>query len=1001
MRVCEGLCARLAKSDKVLSVPLLVEKRGCERMSDPVSATGAAPTFGGLSGYKRPALGRPTSVPSGLPAFRGRTNKPGDQVRTPTIVASKNRHDRGTNVTIPYARICPIDHLANVGRISPGDVVFTSRFRVAMHHVATQREQRIVGVDFLNRALGNDNKTRVPGSPIHPNWVVGETVLLGGNSAGGLGAGAQNDGIGAAIADNWREASFLREWICDGIVISNDEPYAHSSNGSRDVQLFNICVQGRSACNNGYVDFAGRGVESSHRSANDRNGYKDDGEPLRSHDFGTAIGGPYYQSYPLQMFDRKIKPLSNVYVGLVATKRTMNAQVKAALLANSKLATNSRDYFKLTTQDEDNLYETFYTFKFVYFSDRAMWQQAANLGAPVLAGAGGGDDWAYAEPPMKKQRPVHHDDALLDPVNKSFDQFEPCSLADYRGMVGAWRIGKVLDTAASRRDQYMGGPVDTADQITVNVNLEWVDWRALRRVTERIDIGGWVSGAPIWMGNTIPVLDGAGNVVRYADTDDGRTLMWPTEYTPARPGATPAETTLALRKNFPLDMATLDTVQKVRAQAAIEANPAAPGTSHAREGYGQIAPRATEGDPRGLFTLTTIQDTQLNDYRASADSSWLYAGDDNQPLGIQRRIEALRRLDTDPRMITDVEYDIMWNSKSGIAGGFGTPPRIDQFEDWFANLDATDPVQLFYIQLIEGSQQVPDAATWASPGYQMAFRRAIAQYHYEKARFFTNGARRVTRISKEVFRRYIDAKASDATGFTPSQLANVASSLQEGIDRVITIARRNDMSRGDAEATLAAAATAGTFSDTATAAAAAPANASSSSSATPSSNPMDTGAGVGLSFGISAAPAAASASKGKAPMRRKPDAPTAPTAPTAAPMDTSGAVAATVAAPPAPKAAPKPVAAPAAPTEPAAAPPQRSGRPGAAARTQRPGVQGTEEIFSSIFGSSAPAGGAASAAPAGGAADNDSDASSDHAPSPAAGSNAGARSRVRRARDGR
>lgn len=227
-------------------------------MSNPVSGTGQAPTFGGLTGYKRPAPGKPTSVPGGLPAFRGRTNKPGDQVRTPTITASKNRHDRGTNVTIPYARICPIDHLANVGRISPGDVVFTSRHRVAMHHVATQREQRIVGVDFLNKALGNDDKQRVPGSAIHPNWVVGETVLLGGNSASEQVSGAQplndliTDYVGSSISDDWREASFLREWVCDGVVISNDEPFAHTSNGSRDVQQFNICVQGRSAVNNGY-----------------------------------------------------------------------------------------------------------------------------------------------------------------------------------------------------------------------------------------------------------------------------------------------------------------------------------------------------------------------------------------------------------------------------------------------------------------------------------------------------------------------------------------------------------------------------------------------------------------------------------------------------------------------------------------------------------------------------------------------------------------------------
>ena len=89
-------------------------------MSNPVSGTAAAPTFGGLTGYKRPALGRPTSVPAGLPAFRGRNNFPGSLVKAPKIESSKNQHWRPTNVTIPYARLCPLDHLANVGRISHG-----------------------------------------------------------------------------------------------------------------------------------------------------------------------------------------------------------------------------------------------------------------------------------------------------------------------------------------------------------------------------------------------------------------------------------------------------------------------------------------------------------------------------------------------------------------------------------------------------------------------------------------------------------------------------------------------------------------------------------------------------------------------------------------------------------------------------------------------------------------------------------------------------------------
>ena len=109
-------------------------------MSTPVVAVSSAPKFGGLTGYKRPALGKPTQVPSNLPAFRGKPYTPGsDSLKAPPIQNSKNRQDRGTNVTIPYARTCPIDHARDLGRIAPGDVVFTSRYQVDVSHVGHRK----------------------------------------------------------------------------------------------------------------------------------------------------------------------------------------------------------------------------------------------------------------------------------------------------------------------------------------------------------------------------------------------------------------------------------------------------------------------------------------------------------------------------------------------------------------------------------------------------------------------------------------------------------------------------------------------------------------------------------------------------------------------------------------------------------------------------------------------------------------------------------------------
>ena len=450
-------------------------------MATPVVAVSSAPTYGGLTGYKRSLLGKPTQVPSNLPAFRGRNATPGGEVRAPAIQNSKNRNDRGTNVAIPYARICPIDHTQDLGRIARGDVCFVSRTQVTTYHVNMSRQERVVGLDFLNRTLGN-NMSQVPqGMVAHPNWSVGRTVLLGARTKTGTGTKS----FGNVIADNWREATVLRDFVLDGIVMSNDEPHAHVSNGTNDVQQFNICVQGPTTVNNGFVDWMGQGVEAGPRSVNERHGYGREGR--------VAIGGtPYYQSFPMQMFDRKVMPLSTLYVGLIATKRKLTPQMKKELLKNSPhLLPGMVDYDVLdpSSSDPDNP-DTFYTFKFVCFSDRAARQGGGDFSIHKP------DDWKYAEPPSKKQRPVHKDD--VESGDRNFDPYEPMSVTEYRGMVGAWKVGRVLDTAASRRDTYSGGPIDTAQQLTVNVCLEWMDWRALRRTLGRTDICMYVSGAPPW-----------------------------------------------------------------------------------------------------------------------------------------------------------------------------------------------------------------------------------------------------------------------------------------------------------------------------------------------------------------------------------------------------------------------------------------------------------------------------------------------------------------------
>ena len=58
--------------------------------------------------------------------------------------------------------------------------------------------------------------------------------------------------------------------------------------------------------------------------------------------YGTATN-PFYHQYPLQMFDRKVKTLSELFAGLVATKRLLFAKkVRNAMKAQQGLSDTDR-----------------------------------------------------------------------------------------------------------------------------------------------------------------------------------------------------------------------------------------------------------------------------------------------------------------------------------------------------------------------------------------------------------------------------------------------------------------------------------------------------------------------------------------------------------------------------------------------------------------------------------------------------------------------------------
>ena len=473
-------------------------------------------TYGGLSGFKRPVAGNPTRIPGNQPAFRGTNNNPGQPIKAPAIKSSANHPDRKTNVLIPYARVCPVEFPADLGRTDPGDVLFVSKTRPGVPGYAHARESRVCGVDALNRWL----------SPMF--WDTK-------NDTGDFRYILTNP---KKLADDWRKVPLFQEWTLDGICLSNDEKNLNRASMSmqRDGQLWNIGIQGPCMINNGYVEERStqNGIAMMQQGQVARQsklfapGYMDHrverfGQDKvtvsQQYDFAADYQGPQYHLYPMQMFGRDVKPLHDLYVGLVATKYSLSpegvtlmqniAQTETAL----KAAESADEVQSLTAQLDaykaDDKFEEFFTaktaydkmgwwdskdgtlrdsnaqgdatpksfavFRYVLFTSAHMWE---------LATEGEVETWAPQGEPKRAKRQKLGKDPFEDSEQRK---------RDFKKMVGAWHLGKVLDTKAGKMPYFEGGPVETGYRLTVNLSQGWCDWRALRRqytpVGSRVQIG--------------------------------------------------------------------------------------------------------------------------------------------------------------------------------------------------------------------------------------------------------------------------------------------------------------------------------------------------------------------------------------------------------------------------------------------------------------------------------------------------------------------------------
>ena len=185
-------------------------------------------------------------------------------------------------------RICPLEFLSGwTGRLSPGDVAFVAKYPPGFLSKnpagagtnGTATMSRVIGIDGVNRLLH--------GQANPDGWVAGDNVLVVDANNGSPMDVLSDEQIGS-----FKGLSTLEALRLDGIIKSNDEPYAFTSSGSRDAVVFNTVIQGPTVCNNGFLMYDPRGNPGYAISHDPRDDENDDYDSDEDKDYAkTSTGG--------------------------------------------------------------------------------------------------------------------------------------------------------------------------------------------------------------------------------------------------------------------------------------------------------------------------------------------------------------------------------------------------------------------------------------------------------------------------------------------------------------------------------------------------------------------------------------------------------------------------------------------------------------------------------------------------------------------------------------
>ena len=551
-------------------------------MSTPV---GAVQADNAQRGVKRSVQGNPVGVPMQLPGFRGRVVDAGGPVRAPKL-RNGNLNNETSNVRIPYNRVCPLEMLSSYqGRLGPGDCVFAHKYPPGFTRSLPGANNATLGVHTLSRVVGLDGLNRMLMGSSPNGWRIGENVLHDIDGAGPYGVLEGNDGVFALAT--------LNEYRLDGIVISNDEPGGFVSSGSRDNAIFNIAIQGPTETNNGFLMYEDptnsnstlfnplSGVTNMRTVEAHARGSAESGMHVENTPMPGRVGSDFqrsrgrvdfvanhcgtYAMYPSQMFDRRVESLNTLYVGLRAYELSLEAKKKVTTATGELFFQGKPDTFI-----ED---EKMYFYQYLPFSSRvahviqAVTDKQVEMNREKIALDNGVDTATVPDSAvvnyMQRRNSQDAEAAVGDRQRAAlkvgaikqqtatnlpsahFDKatYDPIRSEDLWNCVGAWSVGRVLDTKAAVHERYAGGPRDTAFSCIVDVNIAW---RAAMSVQispdtepsmtgflldpiERTELGGQQSATTLANNNSPPLTNTIGpdfgrDVAPYKPTEEFRTL---------------------------------------------------------------------------------------------------------------------------------------------------------------------------------------------------------------------------------------------------------------------------------------------------------------------------------------------------------------------------------------------------------------------------------------------------------------------------------------------